>query len=51
MGVKLNFFQYVLVIGKIMEMITNLRTSWLLKKFSSSTPYEMYREQYGEYTY
>ena len=38
------------IIG-IKEMITNLRRSWLLNKFFLSATLEMYREQYGEYTY
>ena len=33
------------------EMITNLRSSWLLFKFSLSETFEMYRERYGEYAY
>ena len=33
------------------EMIHNLRSPWLWNKFSLSEPYEMYREQYGEYAY
>ena len=33
------------------EMITNCRQSWLLNKFSFLAPWEMYREQYGEYAY
>ena len=32
------------------EIITNWGISWLLDKLSSSTPSEMCREQYGEYT-
>ena len=34
---------------RIKEMITTLRGSSLLQKFSLSAPQEMYREQYGEY--
>ena len=33
------------------EMIINCRQSWLLNKFSFLAPWEMYREQYGEYAY
>ena len=29
----------------------SLLGSWLLNKFSLSAPWEMYREQYGEYAY
>ena len=36
---------------RIKEMITNERSFWLVNKFSLSAPLEMYREQYGEYTY
>ena len=35
----------------IQEMITNLRSSRLLNKFSFSTSEEIYREKYGEYAY
>ena len=34
---------------RIKEMTTNWRSCWLLEKFFSSAPQEMYREQYGEY--
>ena len=33
------------------EMITNLKSSWFLNKFSSSVPQEMYGEHYGENAY
>ena len=33
------------------KMIINWRSSWLLNKFSSLAPKEMYREQYGEYAF
>ena len=33
------------------EMITNLRSSRLSEKFSFSATWEMFRKQYGEYTY
>ena len=36
---------------RIKEMITNKRSSYLLNKFSSSAPWEIYRELYGEYAY
>ena len=36
---------------RIKEMITNWKSSWLLNKFSLSAPQEMYKQQYGEYTY
>ena len=36
-------------VTRIEEMITNLRSSWLLNKFSLSAPQEKYREQYREY--
>ena len=35
----------------IKEMITNSRSFLLSNNFSKSAPKEMYREQYGEYTY
>ena len=35
----------------IKEMNTNLRSSWLLNKFSLSAHKEIYREQYGQNTY
>ena len=38
-------------ITRIKKMITNRRSSWLLYKFSSSTPHDMYREQNGECAY
>ena len=38
-------------VTRIKEMITNLKSSWFLNKFSLSAPQEMYREQYGEYAY
>ena len=38
-------------VKRIKEMITNLRISWLLNKFSLSAPWEMYGEEYGEYQY
>ena len=31
------------------KVITNWRNSWLLHKFSSSAPWEAYREQWGEF--
>ena len=33
------------------ELITNLRSSWLLNKFSFLALWEMCRKQYGEYAY
>ena len=38
-------------ITRIKKMITNRRSSWLLYKFSSSTPHDMNREQNGECAY
>ena len=38
-------------VTRIKEIITNLRSSWLLNKFSLSAPYEMFREYYREYAY
>ena len=35
----------------IKQIITNLRNSGFLNKFSLSAPSEMYREQYREYAY
>ena len=35
----------------IKEMITYISSSWFLNKFSLSVLQEMYREQYGEYSY
>ena len=32
----------------IREMTPNLRSPWLLDKFSLQAPEEMYRERYGE---
>ena len=47
----INTFPSNLKVMQIKEMITNCRSSWLLNKFSLSTPWEMYREQCGEYAY
>ena len=38
-------------VTRIKEMITNLKSSWFLNKFSLSALQEMYREQYGEYAF
>ena len=38
-------------VTRIEEVITNLRNSWLLNKFSLSASLEMYGEQYREYAY
>ena len=38
-------------VKRIKEMITNYRISWLLNEFSLSAPWEMYREEYGDYGY
>ena len=35
----------------IVCMVTNCRSSGLSNKFSSSAPYGIYGEQYGEYAY
>ena len=34
---------------RIKETITKEKMFWYLDKFSLLVPYEMYREQYGEY--
>ena len=36
---------------RIKEMVAKEGTFWLAKKFSLSAPYEMYKEQCGEYAY
>ena len=36
---------------RMKEMITKEGTFWLANKFSLSAPYEMYKEQCGEYAY
>ena len=36
---------------RIKELITCKKSSWLLNKFSFSAPWEMFREQCGEYAY
>ena len=36
---------------RILEMITNLRSSWFSNKFSLSVPQEMLRDQCGDYEY
>ena len=38
-------------VTRIEKMIINLRSSWLLNKFSLSASKEMYRAQYEEYVF
>jgi len=36
---------------RVRETITKKEMSWYLDKFSFLVPYEVYGEQYGEYTF
>ena len=41
----------IIKITRIMEMTNKYGSLWLLSKISLSAPKEIYRKQYGEYTY